>query len=414
MPGAIEMFREEEIKELWQKCCGLREMSLNDFLAHIYESLPRSPDLFQWLIRDMVVSWITESSKCSKVLCVGHNNGHTLIELGSRNCEVANPDLSRAVLMKARLSKNSMLLKDVEFCEWDMEKGLTIYPDSVFNCVVLFHTLHYLSDPGIAISEYFRMLKPSGGIFLVEPQSPNRYYQSLDLNGGLLRGELESAGFRMNSTTYVDSDLVTTALKPRYYFEMSGYKFLSAETREDLERVFRLRYQVYCLELGVEEKNASRLLKDPYDEYAVNFLALDKNDQPIGTLRAVLDNPKGFPMERDCKLREYMVENGISRAVEGSRFAIDKSLPVEDRAVIGFGLMKGLIDYCRETGVNDIFNITQLKVLKRFEVTGFRPIGEPFEYTGRWSGVIWVPMHCDISEVYGNYEGTVKGYNNLP
>ena len=151
------------------------------------------------------------------------------------------------------------------------------------------------------------------------------------------------------------------------------------------------------------------LQRDVYDEYAVHFLALDENDEPVGTLRAVPNNPKGFPMEADFPLKEYMRANGISRAVEGSRFAIAKVLPTEARAVVGFGLIKGLIDYCRETGINDIFNTTQLKVLKRFEVTGFRPIGEPFEYPGRWAGVLWVPMHCDIREVYENYSGNVSG-----
>ena len=83
----------------------------------------------------------------------------------------------------------------------------------------------------------------------------------LDFNEEQLRSKLEAAGFRINSITSVDSELIATALKPRYYFESSGYRFVSAETREDLEKVFRLRYQVYCVELGVEPKNASGLAK---------------------------------------------------------------------------------------------------------------------------------------------------------
>ena len=203
-------------------------------------------------------------------------------------------------------------------------------------------------------------------------------------------------------------------MKPRYYYEADGYKFTSAETQEDLEKVLRLRYQVYCLELGVEPKNDRGLQEDIHDECAIHFLALDKDDRPIGTLRAIPNNPKGFPMEADFPLTEYMRANGISRAVEGGRFIIHRDIPREERAAVGFGLIKGLIDYCGETGINDIFTTTQLRIVKRFEMTGFRQIGEPFEYPGRWSSVLWAPMHCDIREAYEKYSGNVHGYQDLP
>ena len=414
MPSAIEVLREDEIEELWQKCCGSGELSLKDFYEHLYDSLPGSHEPFQRLIGDMLTSWGNITSKCSRMLCIGQSNGDCLIELGRRSCEGDSRNSSRAVLMKARLLKNNMLLKNVEFREWDMEKGLTLYPESVFNCVLSVHTLHFLREPEIAIREYFKMLKPSGGVILAEPRRPNKHHQMLDFNEEQLRSKLEAAGFRVNTIKSVASELIATALKPRYYFEANGYRFISAETPEDLEKVFRLRYQVYCVELGVESKNADGLQRDVYDEYSVHFLTLDENDKPVGTLRAVPNNPLGFPMESDFPLTAYMSKKGISRAVEGGRFAIKKTLSPEVRAVVGFGLMKGLIDYCRETGINDVFNTTQLKVLKRFEVAGFRQIGEPFEYPGSWAGVLWVPMHCDIKEVYDNYSGTVSGYSGLP
>jgi SAM-dependent methyltransferase len=403
MPSAIEVLREGEIEELWQKCCGFGELSLEDFYAHVYDSLPRSYDQFQRLIGDMVVSWGNITSKGSRILCVGHSNGDFLIELGRRSCEVDNPDLSRGVLMKARLLKNNMLPKDVEFREWDMEKGLTLYLESVFNCVLSVHTLHFLREPEIAIREYFRMLKPSGGVILAEPRRPNKHYQILDFNEEQLRSKLEAAGFRINTIKSVDSELIATALKPRYYFEASGYRFISAETREDLEKVFRLRYQVYCVELGVEPENDSGLQRDVYDEYAVHFLALNGNNEPVGTLRAVPNNPKGFPMDLDFPLKEYMKANGISKAVDVGRFAIDRSLAREKRSEVAFGLFKVLIEYCRDTGIIDIFSSTQLKLAKKYDLTGFRQIGEPFEYPKALSGVSWIPMHCDARRAYESY-----------
>jgi len=242
----------------------------------------------------------------------------------------------------------------------------------------------------------------------------DKHHPMVEYDEEQLRTKLEAAGFRINAIKNMAAEIIATAVKPRYHFETNGYRFISAETREDLEKVFRLRYQVYCVELGVESKNDSGLHKDIYDEYAVHFLALDNNDEPVGTLRALPNNPLRFPMEADFPLADYMNKKGISRAVEGGRFAIKKTILPEARAVVGFGLMKGLIDYCRATGINDIFNTTQVKIVKRFAVTGFHQIGEPFEYRGSWAGVLWVPMHCDINEVYNNYSGTVLGYSELP
>lgn len=414
MTSAIEMLREDDIEELWQKCCGFGELKLKDFYERLYDSPSRSHAPFQRLIGDMIVSWGNITSKCSRMLCIGQSNGDCFIELGRRSCEVDNRDYSRALLMKARLLKNNMLLKNVEFREWDLRNGLTLGSENVFNCILSVHILLFLKEPEIAIREYFRVLKPSGGVILAEPQRPNKHHQMPEFNGEQLRSKLEAAGFRINSLKSVSSGLIATALKPSYCFETNGYRFLSAESREDLEKVFRLRHQVYCVELGVEPENDSGLQVDEYDEYAVNFLALDDNNSPVGTLRALPNNSKGFPMESDFPLTAYMSKNGISRAVEGGRFAIKKTLSPEARAIVGFGLMKGLIDYCRGKGINDLFTTTQVKIVKRFAVTGFRKIGEPFEYPGAWPGVLWVPMHCNIKEVYDNYYGTVTGYPDLP
>jgi SAM-dependent methyltransferase len=406
MPSAIEVLevlREDDIEELWQKCCGLGELSLGDFYAHVYDSLPRSHDQFQRLIADMLVSWGNITSKCSRILCVGHSNGDCLIELGRRSCEVDNRDYSHAVLMKARLLKNNMLLKNVEFREWDMGKGLTLDSENVFNCILSVHTLRFLKEPEIAIREYFRVLKPSGGVILAEPRRPNKHHQMPDFNEEQLRSKLEAAGFRINTIKSVASELIATALKPRHCFEANGYRFIIAETREDLEKVWGLLYQVYCMELGVESEDPSGFLKDVYDEYSTHFLAVDEDDRPVGTIRVVPENPKGFPMNADFPLTEYVKAKGISKGAEGGRFVIHKDVVRGARSTIAFGLFKCLVDYCKETGVNDIFTTTMLEIVQKYNMPGFKQIGEPFRYPEPLSGVLWVPMHCDLRMAYENY-----------
>jgi SAM-dependent methyltransferase len=403
MTSAIEMLRAEETEELWQKCCGFRELSLEDFCAYVYNSLPRFYDQCHRLVTDVFVSSGSSSNKTSRILCIGLGSGDFAIELGREGYKIDKPDFYRAESVRARLLKSNVLLKKVEFREWDMGKGFTLYPEGIFDCVLSVHALHFLKEPEIPIREYFRVLKPSGGIILVEPRRMSKLYHGLQLNEEQLRSKLEACGLRTNRITSVDSRIIASALKPRYYFEMNGCRFLNAESREDLEKVWGLLYEVYSLELGVEPADQSGFLRDIYDEYATHFLAVDENNRPVGTMRVVPNNPKGFPMDSDFPLTEYIKVNGISRGVEGGRFVIHKDVKREARSTVAFGLFKCLSDYCTDTGVCDIFTTTMLKIVQKYEMPGFKQIGEPFRYPEPLSGTLWVPMHCDIRIAYKNY-----------
>lgn len=185
--------------------------------------------------------------------------------------------------------------------------------------------------------------------------------------------------------------------------EIGNYRFLRAVTHEDLEKVYRLRYDVYCLELGVEPENPDWSLKDEYDDYAVNILAMDEYDYSVGTLRLIPNNPKGFPMESDFALKEYMRNKGISRAVEASKFAIRRYIETKDRGVIVLGIYICIFDYCREMNIDDLFTTTQDKVIKKYKMAGFEQIGEPFEYPPPLDGVLWLPMHCHVQVAHREY-----------
>lgn len=198
----------------------------------------------------------------------------------------------------------------------------------------------------------------------------------------------------------------------RHFLEMNNYRFMSAETHEDLEKVWRLKYQAYCVELGVEPKKDSGLLKEEHDEYATHFLAIDTENRPVGTMRVVHNNPKGFPMETDFPLSEYMKAKGITKAVEGGKFIISKEVMPEDRSKIAFGLFMCLIEYCSETGINDVFTVTQPKIVQKYQMPGFEQIGEPFEYEPPLSGALWVPMHCDIQKTYWDHKEA--WHNRMP
>ena len=445
MSSEIGIFEESGVKEPLQQRRGLARLNMWNVYSYVYDLLPRYFRSYQKLLADVVSAVEIATPKGGRVLDSGCGTGNFSVGLGLRGYEVVGLDISPAMLERARLKKKKAGLQNVEFKEWDMEKGLALYPDASFDCIVSVHALYTLREPEAAIQEYLRVLKPSGHFIMAEPRSPIRIIpiaKEIYHEGGLrdvvkllltqsgvgvcnlligkrlrdgsyhywdekrLRNVLQDACFRIDGVVpayATGSDLLSTAVKPRHCFEMNGYTFLSADSREDLEKVLRLRYQVYCIELGDVPENQSGLERDVYDDYAMHFLTVDEKGRAVGTMRFVHNNPKGFPMDSDFPLTDYMKTHDISRALEGGRFVIRKDLGRDARITVAFGLFKCLYDYCNETGIYDIFTVTHPKILQKYSLPGVRSIGEPFRYSKPLSGGLWVPVHCNIREAYQNY-----------
>jgi ubiquinone/menaquinone biosynthesis C-methylase UbiE/N-acyl-L-homoserine lactone synthetase len=431
-------------------------MGVWEFYARVYDSLPKHYRPYQRLLDDVTRAVEACTGRGSKILDAGCGTGNFSIQLSSKGFDVEGIDSSHAMLERARSKKNALGLDNIQFRESDIEKGLPFYPDSTFDCVLSVHTLFAFREPEKAIAEYFRVLKPSGWIIMAEPKYPIRIgpiFREIYRDGGLpnmlkllpihislgvcnlvigrrlkkgiyhywdeagIRTKLEGARFRMGTIApayAANSDLLVTAVKPGYYCEMNRFRFLSAQTQEDLEKTWRLRYQVYCLEIGFEPKNQSELERDVYDQYAMHFLAVDDNNRAVGTMRLVRENPKGYPLDPHFPLTEYVRAHNIPKAVEGSRFVIHKDVPREDRGIISFGLFKCAYDWCSETGVTDVFTITQSKIAQKYSMTGLEQIGEPFEYTKPLSGGLWVPMRMNVRKAYENYLKGGPGHSQTP
>jgi N-acyl-L-homoserine lactone synthetase len=353
-------------------------------------------------------------------------------------------------LEKARQKISRAGLANVNFEKWDINEGLTLFPDDTFGGVISVHVLYTLNKPEMALREYLRVLKPGGRLILAEPQHTIGVvpaFKEIYREGGLInlvklaitqtgvglcnmlirikhrsgsyrcwsqgemRTALEESGFSVDSVkpTYAtDSLLLVTAAKPRYAFEMNGYKFASVETTEDLERALGLRYQVYCVELALRPEYEPGVEKDVYDDYAIHFLAIDNSMKPVATLRIVAANPNGFPMDEDFPLSEHIKAKGISTAVESGRFVIHKDVPREDRGGIAFGLFKCLVNYCQEAGIEDMFCTAWPRIVDKYEMPGLTKIGEEFKYTNLLGDDNWVvPLHCNIKKAYESY---LKGH----
>jgi N-acyl amino acid synthase of PEP-CTERM/exosortase system len=111
----------------------------------------------------------------------------------------------------------------------------------------------------------------------------------------------------------------------KQYFEI-----VRANTDELLEEVFKLRYQVYCLETGFENplEHPDGLEKDADDEYSVHYLIKHLATQKyIATTRLILhDSGRQFPVEKHCEIEstEKLANLSFAQRAEISRFCISK------------------------------------------------------------------------------------------
>jgi len=94
-----------------------------------------------------------------------------------------------------------------------------------------------------------------------------------------------------------------------------------------MKEIFRLRYQVYCLECGFEspEDHPEKMELDEYDEYSCHFCAtVEGTGEVIGTARIILPSPIGFPIERHCQFDSDRPQINPAYIGEISRLAISK------------------------------------------------------------------------------------------
>jgi len=83
------------------------------------------------------------------------------------------------------------------------------------------------------------------------------------------------------------------------------FDIVPADQDHLLDKVYRLRHQVYCEELGFEPHRTSQLEHDEFDKHSIHCLLLHKASQTyVGCVRLVLSDGQapelGFPFEQVC------------------------------------------------------------------------------------------------------------------
>ncbi len=83
------------------------------------------------------------------------------------------------------------------------------------------------------------------------------------------------------------------------------FEIVPADQAPMLDKVYRLRHQVYCEELGFEQRRLDQLERDEFDRHAIHCLMRHRASQTyVGCVRLVLTDPgapaQGFPFEKVC------------------------------------------------------------------------------------------------------------------
>lgn len=109
-----------------------------------------------------------------------------------------------------------------------------------------------------------------------------------------------------------------------FYFEM-----VAADTEVLRQEVYKLRYQIYCLEKCFEkpEEHPDGLESDQYDQYSCHYLIRHRETGCyMATTRLILPNCAVFPTEANSKIADTTLLKNVNRnhLAELSRFCVSR------------------------------------------------------------------------------------------
>ena len=157
-----------------------------------------------------------------------------------------------------------------------------------------------------------------------------------------------------------------------------------------MERSYRLRYQVYCVERGFLNAGdyPQQLERDEFDRYSLHVGVVDRDRELIATSRLIKVSMCGLPLFRHCQIfpQETELYRETNRIVEVSRLCMSRQLRQRGpgRVSVAAMLYRALYQASKRAGFTHWLVATEHS-LQRL-VTGFgfpfRPVGPLTDYFG--------------------------------
>ena len=142
-----------------------------------------------------------------------------------------------------------------------------------------------------------------------------------------------------------------------------GIEIKEAKTKEELEQVYHLRWEVYGGEGYIDpSKYPDQKLHDKYDSHSTIFLAIKKR-KLIGTIRVVHCSEMGFPTENAFNILDFPFSR--EEAVEISKLCATKRFR---GGIVSLGLLEKALEYSKKQNVKYWLLGTSPKLLKYFEM----------------------------------------------
>jgi putative hemolysin len=152
---------------------------------------------------------------------------------------------------------------------------------------------------------------------------------------------------------------------------MFDYEIKIAQTKEEKEKAFRLRFEVFRKELNTSPQSpiGEEIESDIYDKFCDHLIVIDKtNDSVIGTYRLLLKSrlePEiGFYSERLFDISN--IKNLDKEILELSRSCVHKDY--RESLVINL-LWSGIAKYMTDYGTNYLFGSVRLNTVSPREIS---------------------------------------------
>ncbi|MGZ8190843.1 MAG: PEP-CTERM/exosortase system-associated acyltransferase [Methylococcaceae bacterium] len=209
------------------------------------------------------------------------------------------------------------------------------------------------------------------------------------------------------------------------------FQVFLADTPESKKIHYSIRYQVYCEEMGFENKHDFPFEQefDDHDHQSAHFIVKHKRTgQWIGAMRLIFPIDQSLPLQRHCSLYETVPTSRSSQSVELSRLCVvkelrrrfsdidpphgineDSSLVRETDKVkllqndhrssrnIVFGLLQAASEYCHHNDIKNWYFLTTRPLAKVLRKGGLNlmNIGDRCYHRGER-----YPYKMDVVETY--------------
>lgn len=179
------------------------------------------------------------------------------------------------------------------------------------------------------------------------------------------------------------------------------YQIVIANTEALRRKVYRVRHQVFCSELGYDMSQSRGHEFDAYDASSLHVLLRQRNGASIGCFRLVMPQPEGriwLPFDEygvphvDPRLFDWSGVNR-QRTVEVSRLALnaarrggraDKDIGASD-PYLATAMFYAVTALSLQLGMQNLFMVIEPRLGRLISRYGFKldQISPPFEYYGQ-------------------------------